>query len=169
MSGPLPVSGANTANLYMTEQQRLILLVDDESAVRGVMRDALVRAGFTVAEAGSYDEAMHHAERVLDSIELVIADVSLPGRNGCELANELTRKRPGLPCLFISGYTGAEVCRAYGISISDVHFLAKPFDPHEMVDRVLHLLDGPPGKKMPKRAPRPHTARPTTTPDDQAH
>ena len=155
--------------MYMTEQQRLILLVDDEAAVRGVMRDALVRAGFTVAEAGSYDEAMQHAELVLESVELVIADVSLPGRNGCELAIDLTRKKPGLICLYISGYTGAEVCRAYGVSISDVHFLAKPFDPREMVERVLLLLDGPVDAKTPNRAPWSQTNRPTTTPEDHAH
>ena len=127
----------------MTEYQSLILLVDDEEAVRGVMRDALVRAGFTGAEAGTYDEGLAVAADVLDQIELLVADVSLPGRNGCELAHELRRQRPNLPCLFISGYTGAEVCRAYGISISDIQFLAKPFHPHELVQRIQHLLNRP--------------------------
>ena len=139
----------------MAEYQRLILLVDDEASVRGVMRDALVRAGFTVAEAGDYNEAFQASEGLLESVELLIADVSLPGRNGCELANELRRQRPDLTCLFISGYTGAEVCRAYGVGLTDVEFLAKPFDPGELVERVQLLLDGPTPTTNPRLLPKP--------------
>jgi DNA-binding response OmpR family regulator len=138
----------------MPDYQRLILLVDDEDAVRGIMRDALVRAGFTVAEAGDYNEAIRASDGVLESLQLLVADVSLPGRNGCELANELKRQRADLPCLFISGYTGAEVCRAYGVGLSDVEFLAKPFDPRELVERVQLLLDGPTPDTNPRLIPK---------------
>ena len=124
----------------MNEYQRLVLLVDDEEAVRGVLRDALVTAGFTVLEAGNYEEGVRAARPVLDALQLMIIDVSLPGRNGCELANELKRHGASIPSLFISGYTGAEVCRAYNISITDVHFLAKPFHPRDLVERVELLL-----------------------------
>lgn len=138
----------------MAENHRLVLLVDDEESVRGVMRDALLRAGFTVFEAGTFEEAISTAAGVLSDLELLIADVSLPGRNGCELANELRRQRNNLPCLFISGYTGAEVCRAYGISIKDLQFLAKPFHPHQLVERVEQLLfGGPSDPPRPARLP----------------
>jgi hypothetical protein len=53
----------------------------------------------------------------------------------------MVRADPQLEVLFISGYTGAEVCRNYGVSLSDAHFLAKPFDPETLVNRVGELLD----------------------------
>lgn len=141
------------------------MLVDDEAAVRGVMRDALERAGFTVLEAGHYDEAMLASQDMLERMELLIADVSLPGRNGCELANELKRQRPKLPCLFISGYTGAEVCRAYGVGITDIEFLAKPFEPRELVERAELLL----ARSHEAPGTRPPAARPDDRRDRRVH
>ncbi|MGH9627533.1 MAG: response regulator [Bryobacteraceae bacterium] len=73
----------------------------------------------------NYYEALRAAASV--RIDFLIADVSLPGPNGCELAVQLLRSESELQVLFISGYTGAEVCSTYGVSLSGSHFLAKPF------------------------------------------
>ncbi|HYP09674.1 MAG TPA: response regulator [Bryobacteraceae bacterium] len=115
-----------------------ILLVDDEDQVRDVLGDILRRDEHIVLEAGNYYEAIRLAESA--PIDLLVADVSLPGPNGCELAVRLVNRQPSLQVLFISGYTGAEACRAYGILESDSHFLGKPFEPAALVARVRDLL-----------------------------
>lgn len=124
----------------MPANTEVILLVDDEQTVRSVLRDTLEREGFTVLEAGNYYDALKTAGDC-EYLDLLIADVSLPGPNGCELANRLLALRPGLPVLFISGYTGAEVCRHYGVQLHDLHFMAKPIDARSLVRRVRTILD----------------------------
>lgn len=124
----------------MIGNTEVILLVDDEATVRSVLREALERAGFTVIEAGNYYEAIREAGNI-EFLDLLIADVSLPGPNGCELAARLQALRPDLKVLFISGYTGAEVCRHYGVEVHDLQFMAKPLDLRAFVKRVRALLD----------------------------
>jgi DNA-binding response OmpR family regulator len=124
----------------MNVNTETILLVDDEVTVRGVLRSALEREGFTVVDAGNYYDAMKVAGDC-EFLDLAVIDVSLPGPNGCELAKRLMSKCPDLPVLFISGYTGAEVCRHYGIQLHDLHFMAKPIDAKSLGRRVRTLLD----------------------------
>ena len=118
-----------------------ILLVDDEAQVRDVLGHVLRAAGYTVLEAGNYYEGMRAAKDT--TIDLLIADVSLPGPNGCELAARILETQPDMQVLFISGYTGAEACRAYGILSSDAHFLGKPFTASDLLRKVHSVLHGP--------------------------
>ena len=74
-------------------------------------------------------------------VELALLDVSLPGKTGIELANALLRLNPSLKILFISGYVGAEVIRTHGMSVTDRHFLRKPFRPDELVSRVQEVFE----------------------------
>ena len=134
----------------MVVNTEVILLVDDESTVRSVLRSALERAGFTVLEAGNYYDALREAGNA-EFLDLLIADVSLPGPNGCEVANRLHALRPDLKVLFISGYTGAEICRHYGVQLHDLHFMAKPIDARSLVTRVRAVLDA--DKMEAERAP----------------
>ena len=76
-----------------------------------------------------------------ESIDLLVADVSLPGPNGCELALRFLDREPKGRVLFISGYTGAEVCHQYDIKLSDREFLAKPLYPKPFVERVEAILE----------------------------
>ena len=61
-----------------------------------------------------------------EAVDLLIADISLPDGNGCELAIAMREKKPDLRVLFVSGHVGAEVCRFYGLDVTDLHFLRKP-------------------------------------------
>jgi DNA-binding NtrC family response regulator len=108
------------------ENKGTILLVDDEEEVRGVLAEALTSAGFLVCDAGNYYEALGVLDW-LTHVDLLIADFSLPGPNGCELALRFLERQPKGRVLFISGYTGAEVCRQYDMKLSEKEFLAKPF------------------------------------------
>jgi DNA-binding response OmpR family regulator len=73
-------------------------------------------------------------------VDLLIADVALPERNGCELAKHLLSRQPELGVLFVSGFVGAEVCKQYNIPLSDFHFLSKPFMRKELAARVRKIL-----------------------------
>jgi CheY-like chemotaxis protein len=90
---------------------KTILIVDDEVQERDAMREILRNAGYAVLEAADYltAEALHRLLR--GAIDLLLADVSLPGENGYELAKALTSSDPKLKVLFISGHTGSEILR----------------------------------------------------------
>jgi DNA-binding response OmpR family regulator len=118
-----------------------ILVVDDEHEDLIATSAPLRANGYRVLEASTYDTALGVFGMYPDQIDLLLTDISLPGNNGCELARALLGVKPGLKVLFVSGYAGAEVCRFYGLSASDVHFLRKPFKAGELLDRVRAVLD----------------------------
>jgi DNA-binding response OmpR family regulator len=124
----------------MTASPQTILIVDDELATRKHIRAALQGAGYRAIEASEYKEAAGIYERLHDEIDLLIVDVSLPDRNGCELAQVAQAIKPGVKILLISGQTGAEVCKFYGIPATDVHFLGKPFRGSTLLARVKYVL-----------------------------
>jgi two-component system, cell cycle sensor histidine kinase and response regulator CckA len=65
----------------------------------------------------------------------------MPGLGGRELAAKLTERRPGMPVLFTSGYTGHDVVER-GLIERDWPFLAKPVSPDALLTKVRELLDG---------------------------
>lgn len=119
-----------------------ILLVDDEAADIVAMSRALdAVAQYSMFPASNYDEALAAFNAHADEIELALLDVTLPGKNGVELAKSLLRLKPGLRVLFVSGHVGASVIRFYGINAGDEHFLQKPFDGATLVRRVHQALE----------------------------
>ena len=124
----------------MTVHKQTILLVDDEFTARRRMRGILCRAGYGIIEAGDYPEAFAVYQRRRDEIDMLLVDVSLPGTNGCELAKAALALDPGVKVILMSGQTGAEVCRFYGIPATDVHFLEKPFRESTLLARVKYVL-----------------------------
>jgi DNA-binding response OmpR family regulator len=124
----------------MIRNERLVLIVDDEEQDLTRMSAALRANGYQVVKACNYDTAMGAFDLHRDEIDLLIADVSLPGRNGCDLALSILKSKPDIRVLFVSGHAGAEVVRFYGLSISDIHFLRKPFEPADLIARVRQVL-----------------------------
>jgi DNA-binding response OmpR family regulator len=118
-----------------------ILLVDDEEGDLETARNALRAAGHKVFCASSYAEAMGMFDAHPDEVELIVADISLPDGNGCELAMALWKQAPAVRPLFVSGHVGAEVCRFYGLDVTDSHFLSKPYTPEALVERVRQVLE----------------------------
>ena len=109
-----------------------ILVVDDDPAIREVVRFALERAGFAVIEAADGKAALlRFAERAPD---LVVLDVLLPGLDGIEVCREL-RRRSAVPILFLSS-KDEEVDRIVGLEIGGDDYLVKPFSPRELVARI---------------------------------
>ena len=115
-----------------------ILLVEDNENVRGVARKILEREEHAVIEAGSGEEAL----RILaedTEFDLVISDLIMPGMRGQELADRIRGVCPGVPILFISGYSGDEYLDSVA-SAAGASFLEKPFTPNELARKVRAVL-----------------------------
>jgi two-component system, cell cycle sensor histidine kinase and response regulator CckA len=121
-----------------TRSSRIILLVEDEEPVRLFAKVALEEQGYRVLEAGHGWEALMRLSEFDGAINLVIADVMMPEMGGSELARRLAVERPGLPILFLSGYTDDEMTlRGLGPPSA---FVQKPFTPDVLARRVRELL-----------------------------
>jgi CheY-like chemotaxis protein len=116
------------------------MVVEDEQAVRDMTARLLESEGYTVLAAADGQEALELIQQSLGRLDLVITDVAIPRMNGRELAEELRRVRPGLPVLFISGYTDDEMVRR-GLIEPKHPFLSKPFTPDILLGTVRLLID----------------------------
>jgi DNA-binding response OmpR family regulator len=108
--------------------------------VRELLRKVLGDHGHPVLEARHGRDALLVAERYERPIDLLIADVVMPRRSGREVAEAVEQLRPGLPVLFMSGYTDDAVVAA-GVVEATTAFLQKPFAPEELARRVRATLD----------------------------
>ena len=124
----------------MPQDLRTILLIDDEASQRESMSQILRRAGYRVLTGSDCREGIDIHRQHRGRVDLLLVDVSLPDGNGFELAKVLQGGEPRPEVLFVSGTAGAELCRFYGMSQSDVRLLHKPFDPDELAQRVKRVL-----------------------------
>ena len=116
-----------------------VLLVEDEPEVRLLTRRILEQGGYVVLAASSPREALSIAEGPA-GIDMTVTDVVMPGgMSGLEMGERLSRTRPGMPVLYMSGY--AEDDRLTGGSPdASLPFLSKPFLPEELLRRVSELM-----------------------------
>jgi two-component system cell cycle sensor histidine kinase/response regulator CckA len=117
-----------------------ILLVEDDEAVRGLVRTILERQGYNVLPASNGDEALALA-RQLDGarIDLLLTDVIMPRLNGRELSERLVAVRPGCKTLFMSGYTAGAIMDRGGLEPGST-FLQKPVTPETLLRMVREAL-----------------------------
>ncbi|MGH7512195.1 MAG: response regulator [Gemmatimonadales bacterium] len=117
----------------------LVLVVEDEAAVRQLVRRSLEAVGLTVLEAENGQQALDVVSRRRERPKLVLTDVIMPGLNGRELSERLATTQPGLPILFMSGYTDDDVL-ARSLLPEEAPFIQKPFGPEELVAKVRTML-----------------------------
>jgi PAS domain S-box-containing protein len=113
-----------------------ILLVDDDPDVRAVAAAMLRDAGHTVIEAGSGGAALERLDAEASHIDLLIADLAMPGMSGFELARAARQERPDLPILFVTGF--ADMARSEESRHETV--LQKPFRAEELAAKVAEAL-----------------------------
>jgi CheY-like chemotaxis protein len=116
-----------------------ILLVEDEDAVRSIVRVVLQRAGYTVLEANRGREALRVAAAHPGPIHLLITDVVMPEMGGRQVVAHLTATRPGLKVLYLSGHTDDAVVR-HGVSEAKMAFLQKPFTIEALMNKIREVL-----------------------------
>ena len=117
----------------------VILLVEDDDAVRGVVARMLTRHGHTVLQADGSEAAASLAARPHPRVELLLADVVLRGPNGRDAAKRVRELLPDTPVLFMSGYTEDIAVRHVELA-AGMAFIEKPFSGDELALRVSQLL-----------------------------
>jgi two-component system, cell cycle sensor histidine kinase and response regulator CckA len=118
-----------------------VLLVEDEATILELGEMMLKKFGYRVLSAGSAREAISLARAHSGEIDLLVTDVVMPEMNGRELAQRLQEMRPGIKCLFMSGYT-ADVIAHHGVLDPGVHFIQKPFSVQGLAAKTREALDG---------------------------
>lgn len=114
-----------------------LLVVDDDREIRNLLTEYLTQAGFRVTAVGD-GKAMR---RTLEAnrIDLVILDLMLPGEDGLSLCRDLRTRSNSLPVLMLTA-RGDEVDRIVGLEMGADDYLAKPFNPRELLARIKTIL-----------------------------
>jgi two-component system cell cycle sensor histidine kinase/response regulator CckA len=107
--------------------------------VRAIMARTLRDSGYTVLEAADGKEALELMESRGGKVNLIVADVVMPGLGGREIASRLNQRWPQVPVLFTSGYTGLDVVRR-GLLEEGRDFIQKPLAPEELIRKVHQLV-----------------------------
>jgi CheY-like chemotaxis protein len=117
----------------------MVLVVEDKAAVRELTSRILRDGGYHTRSATDGLDALDALES-LGEIDVLVTDVVMPGLDGRGLADELRRRRPGLPVVFVSGYTEdyvVESARDDGATA----FVEKPFAGADLLEAVRRVLD----------------------------
>ncbi|MCC6463924.1 MAG: response regulator [Planctomycetes bacterium] len=122
----------------------VVMLVEDETLVRELAAEVLDGTGYEVLCASSAEEAIRLFECHSERICAVISDVVMPGMNGPELLQQLRARKPGLPCVFVSGYDFGELKLAGMAAVAMLH---KPFTPAQLLQE-LHDLQRDSGRQV---------------------
>lgn len=117
-----------------------VLVVEDNEALRETVREALQERGYAVLVAGDGEAAVAVAAGHAGPIHLLLSDVVMPRLGGPELARRVGELRPGIPVLFMSGYSDGAVSR-HGVLGPDVSLLEKPFTGERLARAVRAALD----------------------------
>jgi two-component system, cell cycle sensor histidine kinase and response regulator CckA len=133
-------AASSTARVREMRGTETVLLVEDELQILNLGRRILEQYGYTVLAASTPEAALALAAQSSAPIHLLITDVVMPGMNGKELNVRLRVGRPGLRCIFMSGYT-ADVIAHHGVLEAGVAFLQKPFTIQSLAEKVREVLD----------------------------
>ncbi len=117
-----------------------VLLVDDEAALRELVRRVLESHGYSVLVARDGEEAVRLSKTHAGAIHILVTDVIMPGVNGTKLAEMIAADRPGMKVLYVSGYREESIVRP-GLLRSGTSFLSKPFGLALLLRQVRELLD----------------------------
>jgi hypothetical protein len=119
-----------------------LLVVEDTQSLREMFCDVLQQEGFTVLSAANGEEALLVAREHKGPIHLLLTDVVMPKLGGADLAKELSRLRPGLRLLFMSGYTNGVITK-HGVAGKGIAVIEKPFTTERLSRAVREALDRP--------------------------
>ena len=119
---------------------RTVLVVDDESEVRDVVRDMLTGRGLQVMTAKDGFDAIEVFRQHADKIDLVLLDMAMPGKNGDEVMRDLIAIRPDVRVIVSSGFIEENLSAQFG-ETEPAAFLYKPFTPDSLMERIGGVLE----------------------------
>lgn len=121
----------------MHQNNPQILIVEDEAVTRNMLKNIFEAEGYQVYEAT--DGSQMHEVLEQQTINLVIMDINLPGKNGLMLAREL-REDTEVALMFLTGRDN-EIDKILGLEIGADDYITKPFNPRELTIRARNLLN----------------------------
>lgn len=117
-----------------------VLLVEDEPALRDLIKYALTGNGFTVLDVPSPADAIALSRKHTGSLHLLLTDVIMPGMDGPALAKQVQKERPDIKVLYMSGYATNFIMHDGEVD-PGTNFLEKPFHPRALLNKVREVLD----------------------------
>jgi two-component system cell cycle sensor histidine kinase/response regulator CckA len=121
------------------DQRGIVLVVEDEPAVRRLVRTVLEDGGYRIREAANGREALEYLERGAGHVDLILTDVVMPDITGPELVARLAPLEHAIPVLFMSGYADTHLLNR-GVNQSTIGVLRKPFTGEQLTTRVAEVL-----------------------------
>lgn len=112
-----------------------IMIVEDEAAIREFEAINLKRAGYTVVEAGSGEEALEIYDSDSEGFDIALLDISMPGMDGFALCKELRKRGETLGIIMLTART-QEMDKISGLMLGADDYITKPFSPTELLARV---------------------------------
>lgn len=118
----------------------IVLVVEDEEAVRSLVTRYLQKKGYTVLSAGDGQEALELLQSSVEQPHILVSDVVMPRLDGPSLVKKLRPTYPDLTVIFMSGYVDNKFS-VPGLERDSYRFLAKPFSLTVLVDTLRELTD----------------------------
>ena len=122
-------------------RRETILVVEDEPDLRGLFIRMLQEMGYEPVEAANGRDGLAILRRPESRVDLVLTDIAMPVMGGGEFGSLVAREFPGLPVLYMSGYTDSDIV-ARGLLEAHVPFIQKPFTPDVIAQQLRNVLDG---------------------------
>ncbi|HWZ96800.1 MAG TPA: ATP-binding protein [Candidatus Dormibacteraeota bacterium] len=119
-----------------------ILIVEDDPEVRALASEVLSTSGYSVLTASCPQDALQLSHQHKGPLHLLVTDLVMPGMSGHDMATKLRESWPGIPILFMSGYTDPEIVQAPTFDSSS-YFLQKPFTPATLTHLIREILHHP--------------------------
>jgi PAS domain S-box-containing protein len=126
-----------------------VLVVEDEDAVRHVVREALRQFGYTVLDTGDAEAGLRLAETHPGPIHLLVTDMVMPKMSGRMLAQQVQARRSDTRVLYMSGYTDSSIVQQ-GVLERGLAFLQKPFTLKALAAKVRQTIDATEGDAAPQ-------------------
>jgi len=125
----------------LTEGTETILVAEDDPSVREFIVKALEQFSYTILAPKDVTQALEVAKQHSGNIDLLISDVVMPTMSGPVLAENIEAIRPGIPVLYVSGYTMSALQKR-GVVKSGIHLMTKPFSAEDLARRVRGMFEG---------------------------
>jgi PAS domain S-box-containing protein len=125
-----------TSRVLTVEEDKRVLVVDDDNAVLESTLRMLDFLGYAAIPAESGREALRLIASGI-ALDLVLADFAMPGMSGVELADAIHAERPDLPVILVTGYVDLDVVKQFG----EAHILQKPYTEGDLVDKITAALN----------------------------
>jgi DNA-binding NtrC family response regulator len=122
-----------------TPDPKVIIIIDDNEQIRTLVRRALQANGYIVLDWANPRAAIDHLEKIPEPVSLALIDGVMPQMLGPDVAGEVTRLRPGIPILLMSGHEAPMFEQFF--QQPNRHFIAKPFVIADLVSRIASLVD----------------------------